>query len=115
MIPQEPQFGWSRRLAGLATIGVGGALLCVSLFGMKAMAATSQPSDAGQAVSEPTNPQPPIPRPRDPDIAVKEEYDAAVQAGTIAALELFIARHPGHALAADAESDLLRLKATRSP
>lgn len=31
---------------------------------------------------------------RDPKIAVKEEYEAAVQEGTCAAFELFLARHP---------------------
>lgn len=40
-----------------------------------------------------------LPRPRDGDIAIREELDAARRAGTLAAYDLFLARHPGHALA----------------
>ena len=36
--------------------------------------------------------------PRDGDVAVQEELDAARRAGTIAAYDLFLARHPGHRL-----------------
>lgn len=39
---------------------------------------------------------------RDPDIAVQQELCAARRARTIAAYDLFIARHPGHALIATA-------------
>ena len=49
-----------------------------------------------------------MPLPRDPEIAVREEYDLALAAGTKSALELFIARHADHPLAAEAEA---RLKA----
>ncbi len=37
---------------------------------------------------------------RDPDIATREEFELAVKAGTVAAIDLFIARHP--------ESELVR-------
>lgn len=40
-----------------------------------------------------------LPRPRDGDIAIREELDAARRAGTLAAYDLFLARHPRHALA----------------
>ena len=40
-----------------------------------------------------------LPLPRDGDIAVKEELDAARRAGTLAAYDLFLARHPEHRLA----------------
>jgi hypothetical protein len=60
---------------------------------------------------EPTAPQPPMPEPRDPEIAVREQYDAAVAAGTIAALDLFIERYPGHPLAAAAEEEIRRMRA----
>jgi len=43
---------------------------------------------------------------RDGNIAIREEFDAAVAAGTPAALELFIRRHPGHPLAALAAARL---------
>ncbi|QIL01964.1 hypothetical protein G7078_03615 [Sphingomonas sinipercae] len=38
-----------------------------------------------------------------PEIAVRGEYDAAVKANTRYAYDLFIARHPGHPLAAAAK------------
>ena len=36
--------------------------------------------------------------PRDGDVAVQEELDAARRAGTVAAYDLFLARHRGHRL-----------------
>ena len=36
--------------------------------------------------------------PRDGNIAIQEELDAARRAGTLAAYDLFIARHPRHPL-----------------
>ena len=47
---------------------------------------------------------------RDPQIADLEEYTAAVQAGSRAALELFIARHPDSAYAPEAKKKLDALK-----
>jgi hypothetical protein len=46
-----------------------------------------------------------LPRPRDPDIAVQEELDAARRARTVAAYDLFIARHGDHRLAAVARRE----------
>lgn len=46
---------------------------------------------------------------RDPEVAVQEEYQAAQQQGTAAALELFIARHPDSPLAEKARAELRRL------
>ncbi|MBN8942072.1 MAG: hypothetical protein J0H01_21375 [Rhizobiales bacterium] len=46
------------------------------------------------------------PRARDGDIAIRQEFEAAALAGTAAALELFIARNPDHALAAEARARL---------
>jgi hypothetical protein len=43
--------------------------------------------------------------PRDGNVAVQEELDAARRAGTIAAYDLFIARHPEHPLAAAARRE----------
>lgn len=37
---------------------------------------------------------PPLPPAREPDLAVEEEFQAAAAAGTVAAWDLFIARHP---------------------
>ena len=53
---------------------------------------------------------------RDGDIAIREEFDAARRAGTAAAWDLFIARHPGHPLIAAARAEraaLLRGHPTR--
>jgi hypothetical protein len=46
---------------------------------------------------------------RDGNIAIQEELDAARRAGTIAAYDLFIARHPQHPLAATARAERAKL------
>lgn len=46
-----------------------------------------------------------MPPPRDPDIAVQQELDAARRAGTLAAYDLFLSRHGDHPLAADARRE----------
>lgn len=53
----------------------------------------------------------PFPAPRDPDAAVREEYALALEADTVAALELFITRHADHPLAKEAQMELERLRA----
>ena len=65
---------------------------------------------SGNTAPEPTAPQPPMPAPRDPEIAVREQYDAAISEGTVAALDLFVQRYPGHPLAAATEDEIRRLK-----
>lgn len=50
-----------------------------------------------------------LPLPRDPDIAVREELDAARRAGTRAAYDLFLSRHGDHPLAATARRERARL------
>lgn len=54
-------------------------------------------------------------KPRDPDIAVEEELCAARKAGTVAAYDLFLDRHPRHPLADTArkERSVLATKAKR--
>ena len=66
---------------------------------------------AKQAAKEATKaPRAPVmPPPRDPAIAVAEEYEAARNKGTAEALELFIARHSDDPLAEKARADLKRL------
>ena len=49
------------------------------------------------------------PPPRDPNLAVEEEYRLALQQGTAQALELFIARHPEGPLTEKARTALRRL------
>jgi hypothetical protein len=52
---------------------------------------------------------PVMPPPRDPSIAVAEEYEAARAKGTAEALELFIARHGDDPFAERARVELKRL------
>ncbi len=51
----------------------------------------------------------PIPMPRDPQVAVNEEFEAAKQANTKAAWELFLRRHPDSTLAGAARRELHKL------
>lgn len=46
---------------------------------------------------------------RDGNIAIMEEYDAAVQKNTIEAFELFILLHPDHPYVALAQANIRRL------
>ena len=55
-----------------------------------------------------------LPRPRDPDIAVQEELDAARRAGTVAAYDLFLSRHGDHPLAGTASRERAEI-AARAP
>ncbi|MBR0823534.1 hypothetical protein [Bradyrhizobium liaoningense] len=52
---------------------------------------------------------PSLPPPRNPSVAVVEEYELARRKGTAEALELFIARHGDDPLAEKARADLQRL------
>lgn len=59
-------------------------------------------------------PEPPVQAPaRDPDIAVREEFEQAARTATIDAWRLFLARHPDHALAAPAKAKLAALEAAQ--
>lgn len=55
-----------------------------------------------------------LPRPRDGTVAVQEELDAARRAGTVAAYDLFLARHGDHPLADIARRERARLLHDRS-
>ena len=55
-----------------------------------------------------------LPRPRPAALGVQNELDAARQAGTIEAYDLFLARHGDHRLAAAARRERAAL-AARSP
>ena len=54
-------------------------------------------------------PAPHMRKARDPEVAVKEELSLARSAGTQAAYDLFIARHPGHPLSQVARDERERL------
>ena len=51
------------------------------------------------------------PRPRDGDVAIRQELEAARRAGTRAAYDLFLARHGDHQLAATARRERAALAA----
>lgn len=51
--------------------------------------------------------------PRDPDVAVREELEAARRAGTVAAYDLFLARNSDHPLAQTARRERAAIAARR--
>ena len=53
------------------------------------------------------------PRPRDGNVAVRQELDAARRAGTLAAYDLFLARHGDHPLAETARRERAAIAARR--
>ena len=55
----------------------------------------------------------PLPLPRDPNVAVREEFELARARGTAEAWQLFISRHGDHQLAAEARKQLEQLKNKR--
>ena len=66
---------------------------------------------SGAEVNEPPRRSTELPRPRDGNVAVQEELDAARRAGTLAAYDLFLARHRDHPLAAAARRERARIAA----
>jgi hypothetical protein len=66
-----------------------------------ALAGAATPDDAMSQDRRSTTLRPP----RDGNVAVREELDAARRAGAVAAYDLFIARHPRHSLAAVARRE----------
>ena len=46
---------------------------------------------------------------RDGEVAIREEFELAARAGTVAAWTLFIERHPGHPLVPAAEAERRKL------
>ena len=64
-------------------------------------------------VNDPPRRSPELPLPRDGNVAVQEELDAARRTGTIEAYDLFIARNRHHPLAEVARRERSRLPAPR--
>jgi hypothetical protein len=80
------------------------------LIATAAAAAACAPGGAPEEKAMPTSIAP-----RDPDIAVHEELDMARRKGTIAAYDLFLARHPDHALAQVARREREALARRQGP
>ena len=53
--------------------------------------------------------------PRDGNIAIQEELDAARRAGTVEAYDLFLARHPRHSLSETARRERDRIARAHRP
>jgi hypothetical protein len=87
-------------------------IVSLALAGL-ALAGARGPEGAGLTKPPPARPTV-LPLPRDGDVAIREELDAARRAGTPAAYDLFLARHPRHALAAVARRERLRLLHARN-
>ena len=77
------------------------------------LAAAAAASVSMEAATPDTRPAGQIAPARDGDIAIQEELCAARKAGTTAAYDLFIARHPGHRLEAVAREERARLQRGR--
>ena len=74
------------------------------LFLLAIAASACAPAPPAEENAMPTS----IP-PRDGDIAIQQELDAARRAGTTAAYDLFIARHPRHPLIEIARRERARI------
>jgi hypothetical protein len=82
------------------------------LMGLAAAAAATMSMEATTPDAPPPSANEIAPA-RDGNIAIREELDAARRAGTVAAYDLFIARHPGHALEPVAREERARLRRPR--
>jgi hypothetical protein len=84
--------------------------LAIAMFGL-ALAGAAGPSNPD--VNDRPRRSTELPRPRDGNIAVREELDAARRAGTLAAYDLFLARHGDHPLARAARRERARIAGRR--
>jgi hypothetical protein len=84
----------------------------VALIGLALVVGTA--GAAGAEMAPPAGRSTDIPPPRDPDIAVRQELDAARRAGTVAAYDLFIARQSNHPLAEVARRERINLLAGKA-
>lgn len=95
-----------RPRVAVGLLGTLALLAGLSHLPMKEQAAMTKAraDETGKGIRAPS-----LPPPRDPSIAVAEEYEIARRKGTAEALELFIARHGDDPLAEKARADLRRL------
>ena len=78
------------------------------VIGLAAATAAAMSMEATTPDTQPSGKQ--IAPARDGNVAIQEELDAARRACTVAAYDLFIARHPGHPLEAVAREERARLQ-----
>lgn len=71
--------------------------LCLALAGPAAVEGRTVKPHPGRSTDQP--------RPRDGNVAIQEELDAARRVRTLAAYDLFLARHRDHPLAAAARRE----------
>jgi hypothetical protein len=76
---------------------------------LAALALAVAPHAQAHDVKPPPGRSTDLPPPRDPDVAVRQELDSARRAGTLAAYDLFIARHGDHPLADVARRERARI------
>jgi hypothetical protein len=77
----------------------------------KKNAATPAKQKKSAPMSTAPRPASTVPRARDPQIAVQEEFDAAIVKNTLAGWDLFLARHGDNVLAARAVTERARVAA----
>ena len=82
----------------------------IRLLALGALAACSAAAPGGEGEVK----RPEIAPARDGNIAIAEELCAAREAGTLAAYDLFLARHPGHRLAEQARRERELVQAGRN-
>jgi len=84
------------------------------MHGLLLVLAAATAPEAAHAVPAAMSQDPPkgIARARDGNIAIREELEAARKKHTVAAYDLFIARHPHHRLAGIARKERARLLRT---
>ncbi|MFO1185000.1 MAG: hypothetical protein U1E56_09460 [Bauldia sp.] len=99
-----------QRLAGRLLVSAGLAVGAGSLGVPVAVAGENMGGDGMDPRTSPT-----LPLKRDPEIAIREEFDLAVAAGTGEALAVFVARHAGHPLAVEAQRRIDAARGRPSP
>ena len=96
-----------RKLNGIRTAFLVAVLLPAAGHLLEGGSVLSKTAKADDGRPAPARSVPPA---RDPQLAVQEEYQLALQRGTAQALELFIARHPDSPLAEQARADLAAMR-----
>lgn len=95
------------RLSAALALGLACGLGCGGIFSGESMAQTGNPAPGNPAPGNPAQAN----RARPGHLAELEELQAARRAGTLAAYDLFIARHPASRYAPEARKERAALQA----